>query len=232
MQRLRSLVNQYPTLRKGALRLRSLAKLTKSRGDIFTEYYQNHKWFDGESHSGAGSSLAYTENARRMLPVLWETYNISRFLDAPCGDFHWFQHIELPEGFEYIGADIVAPLIEHNRAHFANEQRQFMKLDICKDSLPKVDMWMSRDCWFHLREDEIFQAIRSFLKSEIPYLLTTTHFACEENRDILTGGFRLLNLEKAPFLFPHPIDTIDDWIEGYPPRRLALWKREQLLHLV
>ncbi|MHB1100517.1 MAG: hypothetical protein ACYCZR_13275, partial [Burkholderiales bacterium] len=43
-----------------------------------------------------------------------------------------------------------------------------------------------------------------------------------------TGSFRPLNLEKAPFSFCKPERTIDDWVEGFPVRKLCLWKREYL----
>ncbi len=224
---LRDFLNGLPLFRWSVLLVRSLT--SRSRKDVFTDYYQNGKWFDSESVSGPGSTLAYTENLRRKLPRLWEKYRISSFLDAPCGDFNWFQHIERPEGFVYSGADIVESLVSENGRRWGDKCTRFSILDICKDVLPQAEMWMCRDCWFHLSYREIRLAIRNFERSQIPYLLTSSHHLCRENKDIVTGGFRLLNLERPPFSFPEPIDFIDDWIDGYPPRRLLLWRREQVL---
>jgi hypothetical protein len=60
----------------------------------------------------------------------------------------------------------------------------------------------------------------------VKYLLTTTFPEAPENRNITTGDFRELNLERAPFRFPRPIASIDDWIEGHPVKALALWDRD------
>jgi hypothetical protein len=53
-----------------------------------------------------------------------------------------------------------------------------------------------------------------------------------ENADIQTGGWRQLNLERAPFNFPSPERMIDEkcWHTGgiYSDKRLALWRLEQI----
>jgi len=51
---------------------------------------------------------------------------------------------------------------------------------------------------------------------------------CTENTDIPTGYYRQLNLELPPFGFCKPMVYIDDWIEGYPVRKLCLWSRQAL----
>src|SRR5262249_14400546 len=70
---------------------------------------------------GAGSTLAYTQNLRRALPLLLTQLGVKRVLDAPCGDYHWFRFIERPPEMHYVGADIVKPLIVQNREHYENE---------------------------------------------------------------------------------------------------------------
>jgi hypothetical protein len=80
---------------------------------------------------------------------------------------------------------------------------------------------------FSLIEKDIISVIDKFLSSGIKYLLTSTH-SNSENEDITTGSFRLLNLQKDPFNFGQPIAFIEDWIQGYPIRHLALWERESI----
>ena len=91
--------------------------------------------------------------------------------------------------------------------------------------MPDADVWMCRDCLFHFSDRNIWRALQNFLQSDINYLLTTTFPESTENRNIATGDFRPLNLELPPFSFPSPIAQLDDWIEGHPVKKLALWER-------
>src|SRR3990172_1030633 len=149
-------------------------------------------------------------------------------LDAPCGDYGWLGSVARDLDVAYIGGGIVADLIATNHKEFGSARTRFDVIDITSDVLPKVDLWLCRDCLFHFSNADIFSTLDNFLRSEIPFLLTTTHPECDENTDIPTGSFRLLNLEIAPFNFPNPIERIDDWIEGYPVRQLALWERASI----
>ena len=197
--------------------------------DRFTAIYKQNQWKNEESRSGEGSTLEYTRNIRQEIPLLIERYGFKTILDAPCGDYHWFQHIQRAQDTQYIGADIVEPLIAANQENFANANTRFFHLDIITRKLPNADLWLCRDCLFHLSYDDIFSVIDNFLNSNIRYLLTSTHPDCDRNIDIPTGHFRLLNLELPPFSFCEPILTIDDWIEGMPVRHLALWEKKDLV---
>ncbi len=155
-------------------------------------------------------------------------YQLKTILDAPCGDYNWFRLVERGNHVKYIGGDIVEPLIEKNNECYSSDNTAFIVLDICNDKLPQADMWLCRDCLFHLSHEDIRKVIKNFLSSEVPYLLTSIHTKCTANKDIFTGNFRLLNLELPPFNFCQPILYIDDWIEGFPERKLGLWSKEML----
>jgi len=103
-----------------------------------------------------------------------------------------------------------------------------VQLDIVRDELPAADLWLCRDCLPHLSQALIVQAIKNFLASDIPYLLTSVHPECGENNDILTGDFRLLNLELPPFAFPPSLLRVDDSSEGLAAKDLVLWHRDAL----
>jgi len=200
----------------------------KNLEEVFTCHYKKNLWGDDESISGPGSTLEYTANIREHFPKLFSDYNIHSFLDAPCGDYNWFAHVERPKGFSYTGADIVQSLIEKNQSKFGASDTQFQHLDITKELLPRADLWLCRDCLFHLSEKDIYLVLENFVKSDIAYLLTTSHTDCEQNEDITTGGFRLLNLELPPYNLPKALVSIDDYIEGFPVRKLGLWDKKQI----
>ncbi|MCH8896463.1 MAG: class I SAM-dependent methyltransferase [Proteobacteria bacterium] len=233
MSFLKSFVSLFPGGKKLAEKhsYRRRSRLLERAGDTedrFTAIYKQNQWKNEESRSGEGSTLEYTRNIRKEIPLLIERYGFKTILDAPCGDYHWFQHIERAQDTQYLGADIVEPLIAANQENFGNENTRFVHLDIITWKLPDADLWLCRDCLFHLSYDDIFSVIDNFLNSNIRYLLTSTHPDCDRNIDIPTGHFRLLNLELLPFSFCKPILTIDDWIEGMPVRYLALWEKKDL----
>ncbi len=196
--------------------------------EVFSDYYRENSWGSDESLSGPGSTLEYTENLRRELPRLIDIYGITSILDAPCGDFNWFRHVPLPADVRYTGADIVPELIERNQKEFGNSNRSFTVLDITRDRLPAADLWICRDVLFHLSNADAMSVIRNFIDSEIKYIFTTSNVLCDENKDILSGQFRQINLQIEPFNFPEPIFSVDDWKEGDPVRKMCLWDREAI----
>lgn len=198
--------------------------------EVFTAIYTSNHWGDAESVSGAGSTLNYTENLRRHLPGLFAKYNVRKLFDAPSGDFNWMSAVLLEAPVKYIGGEIVRDLVKQNNARYAGYGVRFVQFDITRDRFPKADLWMCRDCLFHLPIAEINKALEHFAASKIPYLLTTTHVNTGfSNSDIPLGGFRMIDLFSPPFNFPQStLERIEDWIPGFPPRLLCLWSREQV----
>lgn len=211
-------------------------KLKKSRPDLSAEetfriiHQQNH-WEGTDSISGEGSGRKQTRELETAIPRLLDQLNVNILLDLPCGDFSWMQRINLPIS-RYIGADIVEELITANQKTYGNPNRQFIRLDLISDPLPPADMLLCRDCLVHLSFDDIFKAIDNIRHSRIPYLLTTTFIDCEENEDIETGDWRVINLEKPPFNFPPPVQLINEGCseaEGrFSDKSLGLWLVDDL----
>ena len=81
--------------------------------DDLQQAFETRRWRHGahQSRSGDGSSLPATERLRNAMPKLFDDYGIQSFLDAPCGDWFWMQHVDL-SGIHYIGADISGEIIE------------------------------------------------------------------------------------------------------------------------
>ena len=189
--------------------LRSLPYRSRRMKSIFIEHYKSRLADGEESLSGFGSRLVQTIEIRMHIPVLVREFSASSMLDAPCGDFHWQKEMEL-ELQQYVGVDIVPDIIRMNQERYGNHIRQFRLLDITKDELPQSDIILCRDCLVHFPFKKIVAALRNFKRSKSSYLLTTTFPQRDENRDILTGHWRPINLELSPFDFPKPIRIINE----------------------
>ncbi len=199
--------------------------------DVFTEAYANKLWGSEESLSGCGSTLEATANLRRELPALFAKFDIRTVLDAPCGDMNWMRLVlEETPSIAYIGGDIVGDLIARNRERYAKRNVTFIELDITRDSLPKADLMICRDCLFHLPQRKVFDALNNFKRSDVRYLLTTSYVTDgQSNADIRAGFFFPIDLLAAPYHFPRDVlHAIEDWAPGHPPRRMYLWPRAQI----
>lgn len=97
-----------------------------------------------------------------------------------------------------------------NRKKYAPGNRSFVKLNLTRDELPKVDLLLCRDCLFHFRKKDIFLALDRIKRSGSTYLLTPINMGVTQNRDIVTGEFRRLNLQIPPFSFPKPLLLINE----------------------
>ncbi len=135
---------------------------------VFRDLYRHNEWDNPESVSGPGSTLVYTVNIRDQLPRLVEELEIHSILDAPCGDFNWFKSIEWNTPISYLGGDIVDDLVKVNQSRYANDQTKFLHLDIVRDRLPKADLWLCRDCLFHLSEREYSWQSINFSRATSP----------------------------------------------------------------
>lgn len=212
------------------LRLKEWARSVRGGGGylegIFSEIHHGNLWGEPESVSGPGSSLAETAAVRRELPGLLARLNVRTLLDAPCGDCRWI--FEMPLDLDlYMGVDVVPALIESNAARFAGPGREFRRLDLTRDPLPRTDAILCRDCLIHFSYRFIERALDNFRKSGARYLLTTTYSGLPANHDILSGQWRPIDLELPPFALPPPVHRIvekeyDEW--GLRLRRsLGVW---------
>jgi hypothetical protein len=203
--------------------------------DKFTWIYYSNFWSNGESLSGAGSTIKSTQNIRQRLPELIVKFNIKTVFDAPCGDLNWMKLLLPTLNVNYIGADIVAPLVDKLNESYGDESTKFVKINLITDLFPSADLMICRDCLFHLSYDDIHNVLTNFLKSDIKYLLTTTYLNEYKfkNRNIISGDFRVIDLFLEPFSFSTPpLDRFDDWLYPEQPREMCLWSKEQITEVV
>lgn len=200
--------------------------------DRFTQIYNINYWNNPESASGRGSTIALTRNLREKLPELFAKFSIKNVFDGPCGDFNWMRLVVEETNINYIGGDIVLPLVKSNQSKYGKHNIRFEKIDLTKDALPAADLMICRDCLFHLSYEDAKLVLGNFIKSDIPYLLTTSYHTniSFENKNIVTGHFRMIDLFSAPYHFSKDVlFEIDDWIAPESPRSMYLWSRGQVI---
>ncbi len=205
----------------------------ENRKFIFSDIYNRKLWGGLESASGPGSDMNETKAVRRRLPEILKKLKIQTFLDTPCGDFHWMRYLDYSFK-QYIGMDIVPKLIASNKKLYGSKHRRFIVGDIVKDSIPKVDLILCRDCLGHLPFKEAVIALKNFKKSGSLYLIATTFPETTDNSKVRilsrqrkkvfrTGDFRPINLQLPPFNLPKPIVMINERHTIYK-KILGLWK--------
>lgn len=197
----------------------------------FSEVYDKNIFGGGLSRSGEGSDMIQTEVIRREIQHLIRTLGVRSFLDAPCGDWYWMRHVDLPLE-QYIGVDIVEAIVLKNRRQFGSETINFECLNLAESELPRVDMIFSRDCLVHLSYSDALKIIANFKRSGARYLLTTTFTSREANEDLGAGFWRPLNQQLAPFNFPPPKLLINErCTEGhnrFTDKCLGLWELQDI----
>lgn len=200
----------------------------------FRDIHRRNHWAATASPSGLGAGSEQTTLLRKTLPGFLRRLGVETLLDLPCGDFGWMRLVELPVR-SYIGADLLSELIQPLQATHGDSQRRFVVLDLIVDELPRADLILCRDCLVHLSFGDIRRAVTNVLAADLRYLLTTTFPATERNEDIVTGDWRPLNLERAPFNFPAPTAVLNEGCTeadgAFADKSLGLWRTGDLRHL-
>jgi hypothetical protein len=201
---------------------------------VFRDIYRRHHWAASDSPSGAGAASDQTAELSRTLPSLLRDIRVTTLLDLPCGDYSWMRTIDLP-GIRYIGADLLPEVVEPLAAAFGDDRHEFLVLDCTRDPLPAADLMLCRDCLVHLSFADIRRTLANLTRSEISWLLTTTFPGAEANEDIVTGDWRVLDLEQAPFHLPPPARMVNEGCtEGggaFADKSLGLWRTADLRRL-
>lgn len=209
---------QHPTLRN---RMRA----------VFDTKYTKKQWkrgLDDGTRSGLGSTLEATEPFRAFLEEFVVERGIKTIFDAPCGDFHWMKEVRFPPTVRYFGADVSGVLMEEIGSKFGSKDRLFLRFDIVSDPFPDMDVWICRDCLFHLPLDLAMAALRNSLRAEIDYMMLTSHYEVGKNRDIEIGRFRRLDLLQAPFSLPEPLLRVDEFAGTPRHRFVGVWRAEDV----
>lgn len=208
------------------------ARAIANARDLGTKFSLIYKarWWDeqGESASGPGSTLEFTHSFRSDLEAFLRERRISVLLDAPCGDWNWMKELRSPSSMRYIGGDVVPQLVAQLRRQYENRDIRFLVFDITKDKFPEADLWLCRDCLAHLSNADVNKALSNFCTSQIPLALISNYVGQAPNQDIVSGGFRALDLTQPPFCLPTAEFAINDWPNKEGIRHVCLWSRDQV----
>lgn len=174
---------------------------------------------------GTGSTMLNTTNIREQLPQVLKELQCNSLLDAPCGDHSWMSTIEWPQGFVYIGADVVSDMIVTCQQRWPD--KDFRHLDIINDPLPQADVMLCRDCFIHFPWRDIRRALENIVASDIKYLATTCYISGEQ-QDIEMGQCHHINLKDQPSCFPEPQYAILDQGHQTLEHYIMFWDQQQL----
>lgn len=201
--------------------------------DTFTKIWDENLWNSEESASGKGSELASTEAVRRALPEVCQRYDIKRIIDAACGDFHWWPHIEWLDGSKtgpyYLGVDVVKPLIESLRQDWYHRSiYEFEHGDITKHPLSPnepADLIFARDVFVHFNNAQVKAALENVRRSNAKYLMATTFPTHHPSGDQKTGEWRPINLEEFWGLGP-ALELVNEQckVKGFEDKSMGIWR--------
>ena len=167
---------------------------------VFTTIYRKGFWGyneEGVGFSGAGSTVANTNDYVVFLQNFIRENNIKTVVDAGCGDWTFSKNVDW-SGIKYLGVDVVESVVKENNEKYGSENIRFEHFDIIRYELPAADLLICKDVLMHLPNLKIL----FFLKStkRFKHCLFTNNIGGEnQNHDIQQGEFRPLDLRGPPF---------------------------------
>ena len=127
---------------------------------------------------------------------------IERVVDLGCGDWQFSRLIDWGTA-DYIGADVVVSVVEHNSARFGRGGVSFQLVRDDGSDLPRGDLLLCKDVLQHMARPSIERFIADVLPRYRYALLTNCVEPIDSlNVDIEPGAFRPLDLRLAPFEVP------------------------------
>jgi len=174
-----------------------------SRKKIFEDIYKKSKWGKREKFfSGIGSLAENSIQDRTFITDFIRQHKIKTVLDLGCGDFRVGKMIDW-NGAEYIGIDIVKPLVEYNNKKYSNKKIRFLRKDIVVDELPDAELCILRTVFQHLSNKEILKILPKLKKYKHIIVIDGKVKDNDEriNYNQITGNMRLngLHLDLPPF---------------------------------
>lgn len=194
----------------------------------FEEIYAKDKWGNG---SGEGSALKFVSGYVRFLQEFIAEHRIQSVVDLGCGDWQFSRHMDW-SGVQYHGFDLVRSVIEQNQVRYGSANVQFSVFSGNFQDLPPAGLLIVKDVLQHWSNESV-AAFLPHLK-RYPMALVTNCVnprGITVNKQIADGGFRCLDLRRAPFSV-----AAEEVFSFSKPRTLAsllslsrFWKKSVLL---
>ena len=170
--------------------------------EAFTDIYASGKWgtHGDAGTSGYGSSLASTVMYRTFLEHFMAELGVHSVVDAGCGDWEFSQAIDW-KGIDYKGYDIVASVIDRDRANFERSNVHFFVANVVDADLPRADLLIVKHVLQHLPTASVQKFLAQLPKYKHVLLVDSVNQSTlsGKNTDIDVGGFRELDVTRAPF---------------------------------
>lgn len=189
------LFRDYPWYKK-------IFDVPETHAEIFDDIYRNELWGKGQG-SGGGSSASVTFEYRRFLQNFLNEKSIKSVVDFGSGDWQFSRLVDWT-GINYLGVDCVKTVVDLCNEKYSeidpstNTHVTFEWWDKVPDQ--EADLLIVKDVLIHWTNIEILQFFETFKKSKYKYCLITNHTKDDFlNRDIKTGEFHNIDINKAPF---------------------------------
>lgn len=189
--------------------------------NIFTQIYTGFGWHmgDGESRSGFGSSNRYTSVFKKDLIHTLNEYNISSILDCSCGDWNWMRTIS-HEFKNYVGIDLVKPMIDDNIKNYENENVKFIHTDMISymETLEdaEIDLTIIRHTLEHLPFSYAMKAVAEAKRvSRFSFITSYSENIMNHDLNFPDKTYRPISLINNPFvsILGEPIKLFYDGTE-------------------
>jgi len=194
--------------------------------EVFTEVFTINDWSSAESHSGMGSTLQYTTNTRKGLPLIWSKYNIKKVLDIGCGDFNWMKEIVHSLDY-YKGTDVVEAITNLNKERYEEKGKiEFKTCDItegCNYKRTEFNAIILKDVLVHFPTYVVIEVLNRIKSTGIKYVFITHFTEIKINSDITAfGQWRPLNMSLSEFGLGDPLEIITEETEEYMLKNITL----------
>lgn len=181
--------------------VRGLSYRSLSVEDTFTKIYATDAWGKG---SGAGSvpshCLKWIEFVRQFI----RKEKLQSVVDLGCGDWQFSPYIYHDLQVDYVGYDVVLPVIEANRQRWGEQGYKFEHLEFstCVPEIQDAELYIIKDVLQHWSSSRISRFLREVLttKPRLRYLLLCNCAEPEDwpEDDIGDGGWRPLFAARSP----------------------------------
>ena len=102
---------------------------------------------------------------------------------------------------KYTGIDVVESVIARNQKEFAKGNIQFICGDATQIELPKADRLICKAVLQHLSNADVLKLLEKVKQYRYCIFVNDVHSVTRtsENPDIVSGGYRFLDLRREPF---------------------------------
>ena len=155
--------------------------------------------------SGPGSALSVTVPYRAFLEEFIRERGVASIVDLGCGDLGIMSHVDLA-GARYLGVDVIAERVRRNGKKLEGRPQFTFNVGDARalpmGNLANFDLLIIKDVLQHWTNTEVaaWLARWQFAVQGPRYaLVTNCNYGPTVNRDVAAGGWRAIDLTRAPF---------------------------------